>query len=170
MSHTSSASPRTLDDVQLPFIENDFDWDTFFNFEPDTDDPSFSSQDTSIYQFEPLGLVTQDQPPSLTSGTNHDTPNLLRNVEPSAPRQLSINENSIKQNQAKNGIEDHLWSFSINENVVTPPRKRQAFSPGRRSEVAMVRKIKACQRCKMRKLSASIHLACMTTYYPLTIH
>ena len=40
MSHTDTdpTNPGLVDDIILPFIDNDIDWDAFFNFDPETDD------------------------------------------------------------------------------------------------------------------------------------
>jgi hypothetical protein len=171
MCHTDPADPGLFDE------DNDFDWDAFFNFEPDINDPSFSPQDISLTQWEPLDSAFQDQPPSLAPATCPGTPrslatkaNLPPILESSTSRQLITNDNGIKQNQTKRGIQDFLSSFFIDESSVLLPSKRQAFSPSRRTEVARVRKIKACQRCKMRKLSASLHLTRMSKDHLLTIY
>lgn len=64
MPYTDPANLGLFDDVMFPFIDNDFDWDAFFNFEPEANDPSFPRQEVSLTQWEPLGSAPQGQRPS----------------------------------------------------------------------------------------------------------
>jgi hypothetical protein len=176
MSQTDSTNPGLFDDLPFPFIDDDFDWDEFFNFEPQTNNASLSLQDVSLTQWEPLNSAPQHQPLSHTPAIGPGTPTSmvteanLPPVESSAFRQVTTNSNAIEESQNKRGIQDFLSSFFANESSVPPQSKRQAFSPDRRTEVAKVRKMKACQRCKMRKLSASLRLTRMSKYRLLTIN
>ena len=136
MSHTDPADPGLFDGIMFPFIDNNLDWDAFFNFEPETDDPSFPRQDASLTQWQPLGSAPQDHKPLLAPAAG---PNATRSLaskansppvaESSASRQLATNGNTIKQDQTKRGTQDYLPSFFIDESSVTPPRKRQASPP-----------------------------------------
>jgi hypothetical protein len=156
MSHTDPADPGLFGDALFQSINSDFDWDTFFNFEPEPNHYSVPAQEVSLTQQEPLSSAPQDQhgPSTLMSFATSATSPL--SAESSASYQLMTDSNAIQQNQAKRGMQDFLSSFSIDESSEPPPNKRQAFSPSRRTEVAQVRKIKACQRCKMQKISAGL--------------
>ncbi len=81
-----------------------------------------------------------------------ETELLHDNLRPAASLTIS-STTSLKSTKRK--IDDFSSSFSAVENSSQPQRKRQAFSPERREQVAKTRKIRACQRCKMRKLSVS---------------
>lgn len=61
--------------------------------------------------------------------------------------------NSVKS--TKRGFDGFISSFSSGENPSQQPRKRQEYLAERRKEVAKVRKVRACQRCRMRKLNVS---------------
>jgi hypothetical protein len=166
MSYPDPPNLAPNDDPVFPLIADDFDWNAFFNFDPDPHNPSFSFEDISLPQSEPLRSAPQDQATLLALTASHGAPPAMVTkaispavVESSASRQL-ITSNTITQNQTKRGMQDFLSFFPIDGNSECPPSKRQAFSPDRRIEIAKVRKIKACQRCKMRKLSVS--LACIT--------
>lgn len=170
MSYTDPNS-GLFDDIMFPFIDNT-DWDAFFDFEPKSDDSSFPGQDPSLTQWEHPGPASQEPPLLVPSAPRSLATNINSQpvAEPSASLQLTTNGNAIKKNQTKRELQDCISSFSIDESSVAPPRKRQAFSPNRRTEVAKIRRIKACQRCKMRKLSASLQLARVFRDYLLTSH
>jgi hypothetical protein len=164
MSYEDPANPGPLDDVLFPFDE-EFYWNTYFNLELETDNVSGSRQDGPLIQWEPLNSAPQDQPSWLAPATGPSAPkssatraNSPPIVESSASSQLATKGDAINQNPTKRGIQEFLSSFFIDDSSVPGPSKRQAFSPGRRTEVAKVRKVKACQRCKMRKISASLYL------------
>ena len=158
MSYTDHADPVSFDDTAFPFIDDDFDWDAFFNFDPEPLNPSLSLEDVSSTQWKHLDSAHQDQPPLVAPIAGLGIPRDLATEDSSpamgnasVPSQPTTTSNFIEQSQTKRGIQDFLSSFSVNGTSEPPPRKRQAFSPSRRTEVAKVRKIRACQRCKMRK-------------------
>jgi hypothetical protein len=162
MSYTDHINPVPFDDTAFPFIDDDFDWDAFLNFDPESLDPSLSLEDDSSTQWKQLDSAHQDQPPLVAPIAGLGSPKDLATEDsspamgnPSTSNQLTTTSNFIEQSQTKRGIQDFLSSFSVDGTLEPLPRKRQAFSPSRRTEVAKVRKIRACQRCKMRKLTAS---------------
>jgi hypothetical protein len=61
MSNTDIPNHGLFDDVMFPFIDNDFDWDAFFNFDPETDEALFILQDATLTRWEALGSAHQDQ-------------------------------------------------------------------------------------------------------------
>jgi len=162
MSYTGHTDLVPFDDTAFPFIDDDFDWDAFFNFDPEPLNPSLSLEDVSSTQWKHPVSAHQDQPPLVAPIAGLGSPRALATEvsspamgNPSTSNQLITTSNLMEQSQTKRGIQDLLSSFSVDGTSVPPPRKRQAFSPSRRTEVAKVRKIRACQRCKMRKLTAS---------------
>jgi hypothetical protein len=162
MSYTGHTDLVPFDDTSFPFIDDDFDWDAFFNFDPEPLNPSLSLEDVSSTQWKHPDSAHKDQPPLVGPIAGLGSPRDLATEDslpamgnPSASSQLTTTSNLIEQSQTKRGIQDLLSSFSVDGTSEPPPRKRQAFSPSRRTEVAKVRKIRACQRCKMRKLTAS---------------
>jgi hypothetical protein len=60
---------------------------------------------------------------------------------------------SLSRNKRK--LEEHVGCFSIYNNPAETRRKRQAFDPSRRKEVALMRKVKPCSRCKARRIKVS---------------
>ena len=170
MSYPDPPNLAPNDDPVFPFIEDDFDWNAFLNFDPEPHNSSFSFEDISLPQSEPLRSTPQDQATLLALPASHGAPTatvskaispaVVESSASSASSQLITTSNTITQNQIKRGKQDFLSSFPLDGNSECSPSKRQAFSLDRRIEVAKVRKIKACQRCKMRKLSVS--LACIT--------
>jgi hypothetical protein len=73
----------------------------------------------------------------------------------SPPAASSFISGNASLKSAKRRFDDCLSSFSSGENPSQQQRKRQAYAPERREQVAKMRKIRACQRCKMRKLTVS---------------
>lgn len=118
------------DDDMLPFIDHDFDWDSFFKFEPESIDLLFPPLGISC---EPPSSFSQVQPPPLAPTNNPlslaTSASLPPMVESSASRQLITGGNAISQTQTKKGLQDFLLSFPLNESSAPPPSKRQAFSP-----------------------------------------
>ena len=51
--------------------------------------------------------------------------------------------------------QDHVVIFSTDQNKNVVPRRRKAFAPTRKKEVALNRLIGACVRCKLRKAAVS---------------
>jgi hypothetical protein len=158
MSYTDHINLVPFDDTAFPFI----DWDAFLNLDHESLDPSLSLEDDSSTQWNQLDSAHQDQPSLVAPIAGLGSPRDLVTEDsspamgnPSASSQPTTTSNFIVQSQIKRGIQDFLSSFSVDGTSEPPPRKRQAFSPIRRTEVAKVRKIRACQRCKMRKLTAS---------------
>jgi hypothetical protein len=49
----------------------------------------------------------------------------------------------------------HVVIFSTDQNKNVVPRRRKAFAPTRKKEVALNRLIGACVRCKLRKAAVS---------------
>jgi hypothetical protein len=162
MFYTDHTDPVPFDDTAFPFIDDDFDWDAFFNFDPEPLNPSLSLEDDSSTQWKQLDSAHQDQPSLVAPIADLDSRRDLVTEDslpamgnPSASSQPTRTSNFIEQSQTKRRIQHFLSPFSVDGTSELPPRKRQAFSPIRRTEVAKVRKIRACQRCKMRKLTAS---------------
>lgn len=160
MSHLKPLSLSFFDDLLFPPLDNEKDWDLFFNFESASPAPLPDSQDASHLLSESLDSPSQQQQPSSTETAGSAEPSLhpvdLPPIEGTPVVEDSCkNSAASKQDQPKRGIQDCLSSFFIDESSVLPPRKRQAFSSKEREKVALVRKIRACQRCRMRKLSVS---------------
>ena len=73
----------------------------------------------------------------------------------SPPAASSTISGSASLKSRKRSFDDCVSSFPSGENLSQQERKRQAYAPERREQVAKMRKIRACQRCKMRKLTVS---------------
>jgi hypothetical protein len=69
----------------------------------------------------------------------------------------NANQASSKPNRTKNKrkLEDHMGCFPVRSNTEGSRRKRRAFDPATRKEVALMRKIKPCSRCKARRVKVS---------------
>jgi hypothetical protein len=80
----------------------------------------------------------------------------LLEIEPpfdsSAPVASSTVSGYARPNSIKRSFDECLSTFPSDETSSQQPRKRQAFAPRRRKQVARTRKVRACQRCKMNKL------------------
>jgi hypothetical protein len=63
---------------------------------------------------------------------------------------------SRSSNSNKRKLEDHVGCFSIHSASEENRRKRQAFDPETRKDVALIRIVKPCLRCKIRKVKASV--------------
>lgn len=158
MSYQDPPNANFPDDSSLPFIDNEID-----KFEPESTAPSLPRQDLSYIKSEPLGSVSHPQRIVFSNGTcSASAESFSYEVDPqpvegiSATVNMHTNTSTSKETQQpKRGIQDFLSSFLIDENSPPQPRKRQAFSSKRAKEVALVRKSRACQRCRMRKLSVS---------------
>jgi hypothetical protein len=160
MSHLKPLNLDFFDDLLFPPLDNEEDWDLFFNFKSASPTPFVNSQDSSHLALELLDSPSQQQQPSssteiATSAEPWQPVDLIPTDKTPATEDLSKNGDANKQDQQKRGIQDCLSSFFIDESAVLPPRKRQAFSSKEREKVALVRNVRACQRCRMRKLSVS---------------
>jgi hypothetical protein len=69
----------------------------------------------------------------------------------------NANQASSRPNRPNNKrkLEDHIGCFSVHNNTEGSRRKRRAFDPATRKEVALMRKIKPCSRCKARRVKVS---------------
>jgi hypothetical protein len=161
MSHLKPLNLDFFDDLLFPPLDNEKDWDLFFNFESASPAPLPDFQDASHIPSESLHSPSQQQQLSFSSETAGAAEPSRHPVDLLPIEGTPVVENSCrisaasKQDQPKRGIQDCLSSFFIDESSVLPPRKRQAFSSKEREKVALIRKIRACQRCRMRKLSVS---------------
>jgi hypothetical protein len=89
--------------------------------------------------------------PSITAGSRTVSETVDEVSHPTASS--TISGNSVKS--TKRRFDDCILSFSSGENPSLQRRKRQGYLPERRKEVAKMRKMRACQRCRMRKLNVN---------------
>lgn len=72
---------------------------------------------------------------------------------------------SSKGSGNKRKLEDYVGCFSILIHPEDNKRKRRAFGPEERKDVAIKRKVKACSRCKGRKVKVSVSLHNMRCHH-----
>ncbi|KAE9375236.1 hypothetical protein N431DRAFT_196566 [Stipitochalara longipes BDJ] len=90
----------------------------------------------------------------------------LNHASESTSRSGSNNSNSNyasltpSRNRNKRKLEDHVGCFSVRSNAEGNRRKRQAFDPATRKDVALMRKVKPCSRCKARRVKCQFPGPC----------
>lgn len=67
--------------------------------------------------------------------------------------QVLPSTSSTKNNKRK--FKDHVGCFSIRKDAAEHKRKRQAFDPKTRQEVALMRRLGPCTRCSIKKVKVS---------------
>jgi hypothetical protein len=175
MSDPEPLSLSFFDDLLFPAFDHEEEWDLFFNFDQASPVPLLNSHEASQIPSDSLGSPSQQQQQSsVSTETAGSAEPSHRQVEQLAVEGTSVVDDLCrskapsKEYQPKSGIQDCLSSFFVDQNSAPPPRKRRAFSSKEREKVALVRKIRACQRCRMRKLSVSPNF--WWKFYSLIIH
>ena len=100
-----------------------------------------------------------------TTARSRELPETKPPLDSSPPAASSAISGNVSLKVTKRRFNDCVSSFPSGENPSRQKRKRQAYSPERREQVAKMRKIRACQRCKMRKLTVSfleIPMVCLS--------
>jgi hypothetical protein len=99
--------------------------------------------------FESYVAAQYDEAPAWSNTTAVATVN----SNDSSASHISASSSSSSGNKRK--LEDHVGVFSIRSNSEENRRKRKAFDPDTRKEVAVVRRVGSCSWCKARKIKVS---------------
>lgn len=145
---SSTAQPDTFIQNQFAFGNAPFDLlEPWVHEPPEIEDPQRNVNGVRhVHSETPPVVSLRDSNLLLETESPHD--NSLRTASSTVSGASSLNS-------AKRKIDELSSSFFTAETQSQHPRKRQAFTPERRQQVARTRKNRACQRCKMRKLSVS---------------
>jgi hypothetical protein len=161
----------------VPLVHPVEDWEVFIDFEAPAVEhglPSCTRQPDSTLQSQQA--LIRRHAPKICAQSPREQDDIERNIisigdghlsraawsraimetgdESSLPTASStISGNS--QKSAKRKFEDCVSSFPTSGIIDHQPRKRQVYPLERRQEVAKVRKIRACQRCRRNKLIVS---------------
>jgi len=124
--------------------------------------PTFQQPDN----FETYVAAQQDDGPAWSDssalvGLNESNSTLNHASEltiRSGNKNSYVNQASSARSRAKEKrkLEDHMGCFSVRSNAEGSRRKRQAFDPAKRKDVALMRKVKPCSRCKARRVKVSL--------------
>ena len=172
--------PRTLPD-QNPFVEF-FSYNTTFHqnvlAQPMSssddlrwDSTTITKRQTPLPQlgnFATYVAAQYDEAPAWSTTTalvdlndnNSAANNASQITNRSGSNASSTNQTSPTSSRTRNKrkLEDHIGCFSVRGNGEGSRRKRQAFDPATRKDVALMRKVKPCSRCKARRVKVSLKL------------
>jgi hypothetical protein len=172
------------DGLSVPLADPAEDWEVFINFEPRFPTPSLpavslgiessirqpgstpQNQQVLVYSHAPVICAQksrkQDEIPRKLISIGNGHPSITarspavsetRDEGPHLSASSTISSNKVKS--TKRRFDACISSFSSGEDPSQQPRKRQGYLAERRKEVAKMRKVGACQRCRMRKLTVS---------------
>ncbi|KAH8746192.1 hypothetical protein BGZ57DRAFT_862297 [Hyaloscypha finlandica] len=177
------------DGLFVPLADSVEDWEVFINFEPRFPTPSLpavslgiessirqpgstaQNQQVLVYSHAPVICAQksrkQDEIPRnlISIGNGHPSitarsPAVSETGDEGSHPSASSTISSNKTKSTKRRFDACISSFSSGEDPSQQPRKRRGYLAGRRKEVAKMRKVGACQRCRMRKLTCQTSGSC----------
>ncbi len=127
------------------------------------------NQGDQRWSFDVPGENQQLPPPPLESSVNYRTAqydqspawsNTATTVTGNSNRASNLTNQAVASSTGSRGnnqtLEDHIGVFYIRSNPEENRRRRRAFDPETRRNVAMLRKVGSCSRCKERRIRVSV--------------
>jgi hypothetical protein len=133
-------TPPPLPDTPLQHIST--------SLSPNSDLENSSDLNLDVYLQQNPTFSPMTAPPPVNNTSS----------EESRARTPRVSHRCNSKDRTTHNLEDAIHVFAANPNTQVTPRKRKAFSPSQKAEVASTRRIGACVQCKKRKEAVSFHI------------